>query len=109
MKRPCNTFGRVGGGSLAAFVCLAAAFSSARADTIYLKCGVMGPFVVDLTKQTVDGVPASITPISIDWDRNNQYGSQHLHVDRSTGTLRMSGHVSDTMPCNKISAPTTKF
>jgi hypothetical protein len=109
MARLSSTFWRTVGGSLASVALLAAPCSSARAETIYLKCGQYNPFAVDLTKQTVNAFPARITPIAIDWDQSNQYGTQHLHIDRSTGILTMSGHISDTESCNKIDQPTTKF
>jgi hypothetical protein len=100
---------KISGGALVAFALLAATCPPARAETIFLKCGSFNPFAVDLTNQTVNAFPATITPIGIDWDQNNQYGNQHYHVDRSTGILTMSGHVRGTDTCSKISAPSTKF
>ena len=97
-----------------------AAASPARAETIFLKCGQMNLLAVDLTNHTVDGKPADITPIAIDWHNANQYGDVHLHIDRTAGTLTMSGTyfrpegnipipqgVPDT--CTAESAPATKF
>src|ERR1700682_593573 len=63
----------------------------ARAETIFLKCGSMDVFAVDLTKHTVDNAPANITPVAIDWHNVNQYADVHFHIDRTAGTIRRSG------------------
>jgi hypothetical protein len=91
---------------------------SARAETIFLKCGNMDTITVDLTKNTVNNQPANITPIAIDWDYVNKYGDVHYHIDRTAGTLRYSGTYytqngdtaipQSTDPCT-FGSPPTKF
>lgn len=101
---------KTSGSLLLSFALLTAACPAAQAEAIFLKCGsFFNPFAVDVTKQTVNAFPARITPIAIDWDQSNQYGSQHFHIDRSTGVMTMSGHLTGTEACTKINAPKTKF
>jgi hypothetical protein len=75
---------------LAASAVLAVSSQVARAETIFLKCGSSN-YVVDLTNSTVDGKPATITPLSIDWVHDAS-GSGitaeiRFHIDRTTGAL----------------------
>jgi len=108
------------GVALVALAVLAASSHAARADTIFLKCGTMNMVAVDLTKHTVDDKPASITPISIDWENANKDGDVHLHIDRTAGTLTISGTYytqNGNIPipsgspdtCTVSSPPSTKF
>jgi hypothetical protein len=94
--------------------------TAARAETIYLKCPpeMAEPYVVDLTNNTVNGVQAVVTPISIDWDMNNNVADIHHHIDRAAGTETMTGIVhlggdrpapTFTSPCVSVSAPAAKF
>jgi len=89
---------------------LTVASGSARAETIFLKCGVMNPFTVDLTNHTVNNEPANITPLSIDWETHGDF-VVHLHIDRTAGTLtiRHSGRTFPADPCTVVSQPATKF
>jgi hypothetical protein len=88
-----------------------AASGAARADTIFLKCGSFDPFVVDLTKNTVNGFSARITPLSIDWTNTAGAFPVNNHIDRSTGTMTMEHHGTTFPPdnCSTVSAPATKF
>jgi hypothetical protein len=101
------------------FVALTAAWP-ARANTIFLKCqNLTDPLAVDLTNNTVNGKPVTITPIAIDWDNVNQYGDGHQHIDRATGAITTSGtHYrpdgnipipQSTTTCDAVSVPSTKF
>jgi hypothetical protein len=95
------------------------ASSSARAETIFLKCGSMNVLAVDLTNHTVNNYPASITPVAIDWHQINQYGDAHYYIDRTAGTLTSSGTYYfpsgnrpipvSTDTCSVVSKPPIKF
>lgn len=95
----------------AASALLLLSFQVAQADTIFLKCGNMDTLTVDLTNKTVDNVPASITPLSIDWSDTTGAFVLHLHIDRTAGTLTMEhhGHAYAAGTCAPVSQPPTKF
>src|SRR6516225_1915225 len=75
---------------LVAAVALATS-TATHAEMLYLKCGDYNLFAVDLTNHTVNGKPAEITPISIDWHTVNSFGDSHMHIDRAAGTLTNDG------------------
>ncbi len=97
--------------------------TAVQAETIYLKCWADddpgAPLVIDLTNHTVNGEPAVVTPVSIDWDANNSVIDTHYHIDRATGTETVTGIIhhggedriapSLTHQCVSVSAPATKF
>lgn len=106
---------------------IALSFSTtARAETIFLKCGNIDVLSIDLTRHTVDNRPANITAAAIDWRTKQQVtgGSEpsesHWHIDRVAGTFTLSNTVflSDgrtlsipptTGSCVKTGKPATKF
>jgi hypothetical protein len=95
-------------------ICIAAltASSSARAETIFLKCEPFtSVFTVDLTNKTVDNDPASITPTSIDWENRGGAFVVHHHIDRTAGTLTSEHHGQRFAPhaCKTVKKPATKF
>lgn len=104
--------------ALIALAMLVASPHAARAETTFLKCG-QNTFAIDTTKQTVNGYPATVTPLAIDWERSNNVGDVQHHIDRTNGTYTSYGvyHSAhgdkpfppDTYSCAKISAPATKF
>ena len=83
----------------------------AQADTIFLKCGTFNIFTVDLTNKTVQNIPASITPLSIDWQNTGGEFVVHFHIDRAAGTLTVEHHGQNFPPdtCAIVSQPPTKF
>lgn len=99
-------------------ICIAAltASSSARAETIYIKCVSGDLYTVDLTNKTVDNHPANITPLSINWDRHNGALVAHHHIDRTAGTLTVAYEnngqgqgASRPSACKTVKKPATKF
>ena len=91
----------------------------AQAETIFLKCGD-GTLSIDMTNHTVDGKPANITPLQIDWHNVNQYGDVHVVIDRTAGTMTTSGtyfRPEGNVPipciapvsCSVVDQPATKF
>jgi hypothetical protein len=97
---------------------------AAQAETIYLKCTdasarEIGTFPIDLTNHTVGGLPAVITPISIEWDANNENADAHYSIDRETGIIivRSTEHMPNRDivmspfrgSCAVVTAPVTKF
>jgi hypothetical protein len=106
-------------GTTITLAAMMAVSTAAKADTIYLKCENFFPFAIDLTNKTVNGNPATITPIAIDWVNVNQTGEIHSHIDRTNGTLLIFGtyHLpqgdtpvpQSTYNCEVQSAPQTKF
>jgi hypothetical protein len=100
--------------------CVLADSGAAEAETIYLRCTNMNmdmQFAIDLTNNTVDGNPATITPILFHWVRQNDNGSSTaFNIDRTTGTLTLQGTIPGvgqtgvvTEACTAESAPATKF
>jgi hypothetical protein len=93
------------------------------AQTIYLKCSANNIpddiYTIDLAKQTVNNLPASITATSIDWHNENQTGDNHIVIDRTTGNriFDVLYHTrqgdkrfrDDAGICTSVSAPQTKF
>ncbi|HTW34633.1 MAG TPA: hypothetical protein VMD53_08445 [Rhizomicrobium sp.] len=104
---------------VAAFFVSSTAAWSAKAETIFLQCGSMDVMAVDLTNKTVNGKAATTSPMAIDWDNVNDVGDVHLHIDRTAGTLTISGTYyrsdgnvpipSSTYNCAIVNAPATKF
>jgi hypothetical protein len=100
--------------------CVLADSGAAEAETIYLRCtntNMDMQFAIDLTNNTVDGNPATITPILFHWVRQNDNGSSTaFNIDRTTGTLTLQGTIPGvgqtgvvTEACTAESAPATKF
>jgi len=91
----------------------------ARAETIFLKCSSLDVLAVDLTNRTVNNYAASITPVAIDWHQTNENADVIIHIDRTAGTLSVSGTyftANGNIPippsiesCALIRAPATKF
>ena len=96
---------------LAALVVMAVSPQLARADTLFLKCGTFSPLTIDLTRNTVNNIPANITPISIDWTNSQGEFPVNLHIDRVAGTLTFEHHGTHFGPetCAAVSQPPTKF
>jgi hypothetical protein len=101
---------------------------AAHAEIIFLTCTGDNPtqLTVDLTKSTVNNMPATINPTSIDWQHvaapasDGTTGTTYGHIDRSAGTYTSwatfhtpsgqdlsSGQT--TMSCIAGSPPPTKF
>ena len=82
----------------------------ARAETIFIKCGDFNVITVDLTAKTVNNIPASITPISIDWETHGAF-VVHIHIDRTAGTETFEHHGQRGRPyaCKTVKKPATKF
>lgn len=93
-------------------ICIATltASNSARAETIFLKCGTFNVITIDLTNKTVDNIPASITPTSIDWETHGAF-VVHIHIDRIAGTetFEHHGQTFAPEPCKTVKKPATKF
>jgi hypothetical protein len=108
-------------GIVAAIILATAADSvAAQAETMFLRCSNANMnllFAIDLTNKTVDGNPATITPILFHWIRKDDNGSfTAFNIDRTTGTLTLqatipgvgqTGVVTET--CTPESAPPIKF
>jgi hypothetical protein len=114
------------GAALVVLTLLVASSQVTWAETIFIKCVAPehpnsgGPtYAIDLTNHTVDGKPATITPLSINWSDSNQYGDVTYSIDRATGIYTTSTvyHMPSGdrhMPeyhctCTQVSAPPTKF
>ena len=100
--------------------CVLADSGAAKAETIFLQCSNTNmnmKIAIDLTNNTVDGNPATITPILFHWVRKNDNGSSTaFNIDRTTGTLTLQGTIPGvgdtgvvTQACTAESAPATKF
>jgi hypothetical protein len=100
--------------------CVLADSGAAQAETIYLRCTntqMNMLYAIDLTNNTVDGNPATITPILFHWVRKFENGSfTTFNIDRTTGTLTLQGTIPGvgdtgvvTQACTAESAPATKF
>jgi hypothetical protein len=114
------------------FVATLATSMSAHAETIYLTCtgggagpGVDGVHTVDVTNNTVDGLPATVTATTISWTIKigsnipGVDGDEYYSIDRTAGTLsqREVRHVygntqifgPNTASCVAGGPPKTKF
>lgn len=101
--------GRLVGFLSTGLVVLIAMSAAAQAEVLFLKCGEFDIITVDLTKSTVAGIPARITPLSINWDPPGDF-PVHDHIDRSAGTMRTVFKRTDvTETCTAVSQPETKF
>lgn len=100
--------------------CLLAYGGAAEAETIFLQCSntyMNQTFSIDLVNNTVDGNPATITPILFHWVRKNDNGSStSFNIDRTTGILTLQANIPGvgqtgvvTETCTAVSAPATKF
>lgn len=96
--------------ALVALVVLVGNSQVAQAETIFLKCGSY-TYTVDLTNRTVDGEPAFITPLFIDYTNNKGDFPVKVHVDRTTGEMtgEHHGHSFSDGICTTVSQPPTKF
>jgi len=76
---------------LAASAVLAASSHSARAETVFLKCGELTVYAVDLSNGTVDNLPAAINVTTISWVRNSSgsgiTAQVYHYINRTTGVL----------------------
>jgi hypothetical protein len=105
---------------LGVVACVLVDSGAAQAETIFLQCSntdMKMLFAIDLTNNTVDGNPATITPILFHWVRKNDNGSStSFNIDRTTGTLTLQAMIPGvgetgvvTEACTAGSAPATKF
>src|ERR1700676_1752861 len=96
--------------AVVALVVLVGSSQVAHAETIFLSCGSWSTLTVDLTNNTVDGMPASITPLSIDYTYNKGDFPVNIHIDRTTGVLTFEhhGHRFTEGTCTTVSQPPTK-
>ena len=92
------SFLKFNGGTCVTLVVLAmlvAISQAARTEKILLKCdGYAGILTIDLTNQTVNDMPAKITPTAINWDVQGKVDANiHIynHIDRTTGAWTVSG------------------